>query len=66
MTTQQIFLYPADILYHFLLSLTGFSSASYGLDILLTALLAIVLWVKTFKALFAVIKRFFGFYEGAE
>lgn len=61
MSAQQIFLYPALIIYEFLLSLFGVHSLSYGIDLLSQIAIAILFWVKVFKILAAIIRRITGF-----
>jgi hypothetical protein len=63
MSTQQIFLYPGNVVYEFLLSLFGVYSVSYGIDLFSQIIIAIVFWVNIFRILVAIIRRLTGFEE---
>lgn len=64
MTAQKVFLYPANVIYEFLLSLFGALSFGGGIDLLFTVVIAIVIWAKVLHIISAVIRRIFGFERG--
>ena len=64
MTTQQIFLYPSQLIYEFFLSLLGFYSFGYGVDLLSCLFIGIVFWQKTWLIFAAIIRRITGFERG--
>ena len=65
MTIQQIFLYPAQVILHFVLSLFEVYQIPYGWEVFISGLLGIWLWVRVFQIILGIIKRLFGFYGGA-
>jgi hypothetical protein len=64
MTANTVFLYPANVIVEFLLSLFGAYSFGTGIDLLFTVVIAIVFWAKIFHIISAVIRRIFGFEKG--
>ena len=61
MSAKTVFMYPAQVIYEFLLSLFGLMSLGYGIDILFTIAIAIVFWAKILHIISAVVRRIFGF-----
>lgn len=61
MTAQKVFLYPANVIYEFLLSLFSAHGFGVGIDLLCAVAIAIVFWAKVFGIISAVIRRIFGF-----
>jgi hypothetical protein len=64
MTAQKVFLYPANVIYEFLLSLFSAHSFGGGIDLLFIVAIAILFWGKIFHIISAVIRRIFGFEKG--
>ena len=64
MTAQKLFLYPANVIYEFLLSLFGAYGFGSGIDLLFTVAIAILFWGKIFHIISAVVRRIFGFEKG--
>lgn len=63
-TTQKAFLAPGKFIYWFLLSLFELESLGYSVDLIVTAIIAIVFWAHVMKAIGAVIRRITGFEQG--
>ena len=66
MTARDVFLYPAEQIYGFILSLFGMQA--YGLDPfwdrLIVVLLALLIWLKLGQAVLALIKHLIGLPPG--
>jgi small basic protein len=61
MTANTVFLYLANVIVEFLLSLFGLGG---GIDVLFTVVIAIVFWTKIFHLIAAIVRRIFGFEKG--
>lgn len=63
MSAQAVFLYPAELLYRFLLSLFGMGSTGLGhpLDLIVIVIVALVIWFKLAQGVLALFKHMIGF-----